>query len=192
MSGPADAAVYLLTKRPMPSVIVRAATSQLAIQALRNATQDVMPGGLDAVDTVQTHIDRDLRLQRLTTFSGSLCAVLISAILEIGFFGILSLQVAERRREIGVRIALGADLARVSALLLKKLSVAITAGLALGSAAAFVAAARIAEIYHLSLLLVIAGYASSLVLLAFMTLLAAVGPLRRALAVSPTECLTAE
>jgi predicted permease len=197
MSQPPDAVVYELSKHDTQFLIVRAATSGLAIQALRSAIQTAAPGapngGLATVDTMEARISKNLRLWRVTTLCGTLCAALAGAILAIGFFGILSLQVAERQREIGVRIALGGNPRDIFVALLKKLGPAVAIGLTLGSAGALIVAAKLVEVYQLTApSLVIASYLGSLALLGFLMLLAATVPLSRALAVSPVECLSAE
>ncbi|MGH9796380.1 MAG: ABC transporter permease, partial [Candidatus Acidiferrales bacterium] len=188
MSEPADAVIYRLVRRTLPSIIVRAATSGLAIQAVRNAAQDKFR----SIEPIEVSVDKDLRLWKLVTISGTLCAVLAGIILAVGFFGILSLQVAERRREVGVRIALGGSVARVSFALLTKLGPAVIIGLACGSAGALPAAAKLAELYHLNFQVVIACYLGSVVLLGLLMLAAVAAPLGRALAISPVECLAVE
>lgn len=193
MSDPPDTAVYLLTKGAMPNIVVKAATSGLAVQAVRNAVHTVDPAALDSsIETIQEHINDDLRVWRVITLSGVLCACIAAIILCIGFFGILSLQVAERKREIGIQIALGANRTQVCMSVMKKLRRAVLIGLVLGSGAALLAASSLAEIYHLSAGFVIGGYLGSLILLGILLLAAAFVPLRRALAVSPMECLNSE
>ncbi len=137
-------------------------------------------------------VDQDLRLWMLVTLSGTLCALLTGIVLAVGFFGVLSLQVAGRRREIAIRIALGGSFYRVSLALLTKLGPALIIGLACGSAGALPAAARLAELYHLNFQTVIACYVGSVLLLGLLMLAAVAVPLRRTLAISPVECLAAE
>lgn len=192
MSLPANPVVYQLSRGGLPFIVVKATTSGMAVQAVRNAVDAVIPRGVGAADTIQSHVNKDLRLWRVTTLAGTLCASLVSVILMIGFFGILSLQVAERRREIGIRIAIGANWAQVSVALIKTLGPAVLVGLALGSAGALPAAVRLAQLYHLTTTFVIAGYLGSLALLVFLMLAASALPLSRAIAISPVECLSSE
>lgn len=189
MSEPADPVIYEPVGRTLPSIIVRAETSDLAMQAVRNAAA---PGQLFAIQSIEESVDKDLRLQKLVTISGTLCALLAGIILAVGFFGILSLQIAARRREIAIRIALGGSLARVFFALLKKLGPALIVGLACGSAGALPAALKLVELYRLNSQVLIACYLGSVVLLGLLLLAAAALPLRRALAISPAECLAVE
>jgi len=55
----------------------------------------------------------------------------------IGIYGVLSYMVAERRREIGIRIALGADRSNVIAQVMKQGLVLTSIGAAAGLAAVF-------------------------------------------------------
>jgi ABC-type antimicrobial peptide transport system permease subunit len=193
MSDSTDPVVYLLTKRAMPTLVVRAATSGLAIQAVRNAVQAVDPDALaSSIDTIGTLIDRDLRMWRVITLAGGLCAGLAAMILGVGFFGILSLQVAERKREIGIQVALGANRLQVCASVMKKLRRALLVGLVLGSGTGLLAAIALAQVYGLSAGFVVGGFLCSLILLGILLVAAAAVPLRRALAISPMECLASE
>ncbi len=189
MSEPPDAVMYSLVRQALPPrIIVKAATSGLAIQALHNAGKDE----LSSTAPIEVYVDRDLRLWKVITIAGTLCALLAGVILAVGFFGIMSLQVAERQREIGIRIALGGSLARVSFALLTKLAPAVAAGLALGSAGAWLAAVKLAGLYHLNFQVAIACYLGSVALLVLLMLGAVAVPLSRAFAISPVECLAVE
>ena len=193
LSGSTDTIVYRLAKSLFPNIIVRAVNSGLAIQAVRNAVKSVAPDSLTPrIETIQEHMDDDLRLTRVIALSAALCALFSAIILSIGFFGILSLQVAERRREIGIQIALGANRSRICLSVMRKLRRSVIFGLILGSIAALFAATDVAQVYHLSAETVFAGYLGSLVLLGVLLLAAAAVPLKRALGVSPMECLASE
>lgn len=188
MSEPPDAVMYSPVKQALPPIIVKAATSRLAIQALQNAGKDE----LGSIAPIAVYVDRDLRLWKVITIAGTLCALFAGIILAMGFFGIMSLQAAERQREIGIRIALGGSLARVSFALLTKIGPAVVAGLAMGSVGASCAAIKLAELYRLNFQVAIACYLGSVALLGLLMLGAAAVPLSRALAISPVESLSVE
>jgi predicted permease len=116
-------------------------------------------------------------------------ALLLAA---VGLYGVTAYAVAQRTNEIGIRIALGADRARVVRLVLRGASQRVLLGLLLGAPLAIGAGRLIAaELYGVSswdpLALGVAAGA-----LAVCTLVAALIPARRAASISPTEALRAE
>jgi len=188
-----EAVVYRLTDVPMPSVIVRASTTSLAIQAIRDAATSVDPGMLaSTIDTVAMRMDADLRIQRVLTLAGMSCAALSGMILTIGFFGVLSLQVSERKREIGIAVALGASRIGVCAFIARKLRASLVFGLVLGSLFSFLASDSLIHLFGLNAFFAIAAYLGSLAMLGVLLALAGFVPVRRALNVSPMECLSSE
>jgi hypothetical protein len=108
-----------------------------------------------------------------------------------GIYSIMSFTVSRRTREIGVRVALGADRVRIARSILRRALKQIALGVLVGAAliALFMANPELGyqpEWWHLAVLL---GY------LAFMAAvcgLACIVPTARALAVEPTEALRAE
>jgi ABC-type antimicrobial peptide transport system permease subunit len=79
----------------------------------------------------------------LGTFAGF--AALIAS---VGLFGVLSYSVAQRAREIGVRMALGAQSVDIVVLVVRQLAVMAIGGLAAGLALAFVAATSLSTFLY--------------------------------------------
>jgi predicted permease len=140
------------------------------------------------VEQVHAATDED---RALTTLSGAF-ALLALALAAVGLYGVLSYTAARRRREFGVRVALGADPARIRRLVFAGVGrMALAGGLA-GSAAAF-ALARLAQ----SFLFGIDGpdaavMASAAAAVGLVTFASAALPARRAARVDPAETLRGE
>jgi predicted permease len=98
-------------------------------QAVRDADRAVPVVRLQEMNSVFAESIRRPRLlaQLLTAFAG--LALLLAA---IGTYGVLSYMVAERRREIGIRMALGAHRATVLAQIMKQGLVLTVTGVILG------------------------------------------------------------
>ena len=119
---------------------------------------------------------------------GGLAALLAA----IGIYGVLAFSVAQRRQEIGVRMALGADPAAVQKLVLGEVLRFLAVGAAIGLPFAW-GLGRLVE----SLLFGVkaadpAILSGSVVLMAAVGLLAGYLPARRAAKVSPTDALRGE
>ena len=82
--------------------------------------------------TLEDQLSRSLTLMRsiatLSGFFGALAVILAT----IGLYGIMAYNVARRRNEIGVRIALGAERSRVIRLVLREVATIVLAGVAIG------------------------------------------------------------
>jgi predicted permease len=87
------------------------------------------------VISLEDHVERSLLRERmlaiLTGFFGAL-ALLLSA---VGIYGTMAFQVARRRREIGIRMALGAEAAEVIGMVLRQTARLTLAGCAIGAVA---------------------------------------------------------
>ncbi len=107
----------------------------------------------------------------------------------VGIYGVLAYQVTQRTREIGIRMALGSDAARVFGMILREGAVLVMIGLALGLSGAFAMRQALAgELYGVdamepSVLAAVAG------LLATIAFAACALPARRASRIDPVIAL---
>jgi putative ABC transport system permease protein len=147
---------------------------------------------LSDVRTIQQAMDRSLVTTRLTNslLVGFAATALLLAL--TGIYGVMSLNVANRRNEFGIRLALGAQTSNVLQLILAQGLKLAVVGVALGSLAA-VALTRLLQ----GLLFGISAsdpltFAVIGVLLVGVALLACWVPARRATKVDPLEALRSE
>jgi predicted lysophospholipase L1 biosynthesis ABC-type transport system permease subunit len=131
--------------------------------------------------------DRHQQLTLLGVFAG--LALLLAS---IGLYGVLSYAVAQRSREIALRIALGATKGSVLRMVLGR-GIALTAiGLAAGAAIAWTAARTMASVLRGVSGSDPATYAAVVLLLGAIGVAASYLPARRAARLDPSEVLRAE
>lgn len=109
-----------------------------------------------------------------------------------GLYGVLAQLVSYRRREIGVRLALGSTRARILGLFFKQGLILVVAGLVLGAICALWAGRLVKAFLYRVKPLDAWTYVGVAVLLLVVGSLAAVIPARRAAAVEPIEALRDE
>ena len=110
----------------------------------------------------------------------------------IGIYGVISYSVSQRRREIGIRLALGAQQGELRGMFVRQALVLAVIGVAIGLGAAMVLTRLMTSLlFGISVLDPLTYVAVPLVLVASATL-ASYLPARRASAVDPVEALKAE
>lgn len=160
---------------------------------VRAAVTSVDPGlPLYDVLTMEEVIDHSLAGRRLNLWLLSIFAGIALVLSAAGLYGVISYLVAQRTREIGVRIALGAQTRDVIGLVMRQAARLTCAGLLLGLLGAF-AFTRVLE----SLLYGVSArdpltYAALAAVLATVALLATWLPARRASRVDPILAIRAE
>jgi len=100
------------------------------------------------VRTLEAVVRGSIAAPRLASVVLSLFALLAVLLCAVGVYGVLAIGVAERRQEIGVRMALGAQAANVRRLVLGEGLAAVGSGLALGLAAAAFLSRFLASLLH--------------------------------------------
>ena len=161
-----------------------------AIPALVKRLDANLP--VEELKTMQQQVRENVFLDRMISTLSAAFAILATLLAAVGLYGVLAYTVAQRTREIGVRMALGADGRRVRAMVLRQVAVMTAIGGIVGIAAA-VALGRGAR----SLLFELEGHDPTVVVLSAVVLtLVALGagyiPALRASRVDPMKALRYE
>lgn len=133
----AEATVYLpfaLNTRAHFVLHVRVANgTEPMIPALLREVHAVAPDvpAFDAT-TMAAQLGRIKMLDRMMAFLTLLCGLLSVVVAAVGLFSVIAFSVVTRKREIGIRLAVGADYSQVLGQVMREGMVLISIGLALG------------------------------------------------------------
>jgi putative ABC transport system permease protein len=118
---------------------VRAAQDARSIPtALRQAVQRIDPNlPIFDMKSMRVQVDESLFVERMVAVLSVAFGALATLLAAIGLYGVMSYAVTRRTREIGIRMALGAERRRVLWLVLKEVAVMAAVGITGGLAAAF-------------------------------------------------------
>jgi hypothetical protein len=193
--GPTRATLYFpmsLKAKDHVSLLARMnGNPESARRALEQAAEAVAPGEARVAST-QEVLDRYLfPFRALASISGFLGALALLLTVS-GVFGVSSFVAAQRRKEFGIRIALGAGSGRIMGLALRQSLRLAAAGAALGVLAALALARAIAHYLVQIDLFDLGGYAAGVAVVIIAALAAAWVPARRAVKVDPVVALRYE
>jgi len=110
----------------------------------------------------------------------------------VGLYGVIAYSVSQRTREIGVRIALGAQTSTVYRMILKEAAWLVGIGVTLGLIASIGAAALIRGLLFGAKSWDMETFGSVAIVLALSALIASFIPARRAASVNPVDALRSE
>ena len=174
--------LYFYTKSSLPPDQI--------LGTLRAAMKRIDPNlPIEELKTMTQQVKENVFLDRMISILSSAFALLATLLAGVGLYGVLSYSVEQRTREIGVRMALGANGARVRALVMRQVVVMLLIGGAIGIVGAL-GLGRAAR----SMLFQLEGHdpgamAIAVVLLACVALAAGFIPARRAALVDPMHAL---
>jgi len=177
----------------MNYLVVRASTDALSIAAIRNVTRQVLPSVVEVkIDSMTQLIHQDLSRERMLVGVSTGFAILAMLLTALGLYGLLMRTVTLRTREIGIRVALGAQRRSILLSIGWNTIVQTALGLVAGTIISLLATRAVRQLLELqsgnnvsSLLL---GAAALLVVAVFAT----AAPARRAASVDPMQALRSE
>jgi predicted permease len=147
---------------------------------------------LEQLRTMPQQVRQNVFMDRFISMLSAAFAVLATLLAAVGLYGVLAYTVAQRTREIGLRMALGAEPGRVRGMVLKQVGLMTVVGGAIGLGAALWLA-RYAE----SLLFELKGHdtvvlVGSAVVLSMVAMIAGLIPAHRASRIDPMRALRYE
>jgi putative ABC transport system permease protein len=131
-------------------------------------------------------------LFRVGTLQAGAMGILGLLLTIVGVYGVVSYGASQRTREIGIRMALGAEPGTVRRLILQQGATLVVAGIALGIAVAALVARALARVFYLVGSTDVTTFAVVTSLLAAIALVACYLPARRAMRIQPMIALRHE
>jgi predicted permease len=173
------------------SLAVRTAGDPLAVtNSVRQALASIDPElPLYSVRTMEDRINESLTDRRTPMLLAGMFAVVALFLAAMGLYGVLAYQVAQRRKEIGIRMALGSEPSGIFALVLREGVWLLAVGLIAGLGGAFlISRAMESQLYEVSTMdpIVLTSVAA---VLAVVAIIACAVPARRASRIDPNVAL---
>jgi putative ABC transport system permease protein len=174
--------------------VVRSKTPATAlVNSVRQAVDAIDPTlAVADVRTLQETLDRSSARMAFTMLLLAIAAGVALLLGVIGVYGTTSYVVSQRTREIGVRLALGAEPSKVTALIVGQGGLVALVGVAIGLAGAFVQSRFIESLLYGISPRDARTYVATSILLLMVAIVACWVPARRAARVDPMTALRAE
>jgi hypothetical protein len=178
-----DSAVYLVIRSSLP-----AETLSALLQQVVRGVDPELP--VNNIKLMEARIGESLIARRSPALLAGLFSGIAILLTAIGTYGVLSYAVAQRRREIGLRMALGAQPAQVRAQFVTLAMRLLGVGLLLGVTGAWAAGRAMQTVLFQVPALHPATLAGTAAIMTAVSLAACLVPSHRAARISPMEALT--
>jgi predicted permease len=139
--------------------------------------------------TLEQQLDKSLMSERLLASLSSVFGLLATVLAAIGLYGVMAYMVVRRTREIGIRMALGANRGSVVWLVMREVLVLSVIGVAIGSAGAYAATRLVQKELFGILPTDVLTMALSAIGIAAVAIVSGYLPARRATAIDPMLAL---
>jgi ABC-type antimicrobial peptide transport system permease subunit len=175
-------------------LVVRASgdTGQL-VPAIRSIVHDLDPTvPFDEPRTMNEVVSETLVLERMEGWLFGIFASLALALAVVGLYGLVSHEVEQSTRDIGVRMALGATRNRILSMVLRRVAWMLAAGTVAGLVLTVFARKLIGMVIYFEAQKEAGGFLILALLIVVAGLLAALIPAARAASIEPMQALRAE
>jgi putative ABC transport system permease protein len=193
---PVPVVFYPLSQSYLPRMTLVARTAGdpgILTDTIRNAAQEVNRSvAVFRVMTLESHISEALGAERLTATLVTTSGAMALALAIVGLYGVIAYGVIQRRKEIGVRIALGARPIDVVRLVVREGVVVAFCGIGAGVIAALAATRLIATLLYGVDPWDTATFIGAAAVLSLIAALAAWAPAQRAVRLDPVAALRQE
>ena len=142
--------------------------------------------------TLEIQTEESLTQERVVTWLSSAFGLLATLLASVGLYGVVAFAVARRTREIGIRMAMGAQRGDILGTVLQHMFIVVGAGIVAGVAAAYAGSRLLGTMLFEVKATDLWSYAGACLLLICVAGMAAYVPARRATLVDPIEALRYE
>jgi putative ABC transport system permease protein len=197
-AGPADDGEpqiylpYLQNPQTTMSAVVRSSGGSVTalVPALRAAVREADPElAVAKLRTVDDLLSAAVARQLFNAMMLTIFGLVALALASVGLYGVMSYLVAQRTRELGIRIALGGQPSAVRRVVVRESLLIAVAGLAIGLAASLLLSRALRGLLFGVPPTDVATYAGVSGLLLVVALAASYGPARRATRIDPVTAL---
>jgi predicted permease len=180
--------------RILTTIVVRAASDPLGLTApIREIIRELDPNQpIRSITTLGDVLSESIARDRFFTLLFGLFGALALVLAAVGVFGVLAYSVSQRTREIGVRMALGAQVSDVLGMVLREGLLLVSAGVVIGTLASLALTRVLASQLHGVTPTDPVTFAVAPAVLVAVALLACYVPARRATRVEAVTALRAE
>jgi predicted permease len=187
---PTTSLFYQALLKTVVSFVVKTRGDIAVAPEMREVFHNVAPDyALDGFKTMREVVNSNIFSERLGLYLIGSFAGLAVVMVVAGLYGVLAQIVSHRRREIGIRMALGATRESMSCLVLKQGSVLLAAGVCLGLILAATSGRLVSGFLYNVHPLDVMTYAAVVLVSLLIGTLASLIPARRAARVEPMEAL---